>query len=105
MEKIRFTKKIRVTFYDNFTNEKKFLGDYDTEEEASEEIGKIIDDHLEYDFYMGEQEVPIMKKYIVTFYNNYEDRVEVFGDYDTEEEAFEAIEGYPELDFWVSKQI
>lgn len=105
MKKIRFMKKIRVLFYDNFTDKKKFLGDYDTEEEASEAIGELIDEHLEYDFYMGEQEVPIMKKYIVTFYNNYEDRIEFFGDYDTKEEAFEKMDKYPELDFWVSERI
>lgn len=46
-----------------------------------------------------------MKKFIVTFYNNYEDRIEVFGDYDTEEEVWEAVDASPELDFWVYARI
>lgn len=46
-----------------------------------------------------------MKKIIVNFYNNYTDTIEFFGDYDTKEEAFEAIGEYPELDFWVSERI
>ncbi len=43
-----------------------------------------------------------MKKYVVNFYNNYTDKVEFYGDYDTEEELWAAIEGQPELDFFVS---
>lgn len=46
-----------------------------------------------------------MKKYIVCFYNTYTDTIEVFGDYDTKEEAFEEMDKYPELDFWVSERI
>lgn len=46
-----------------------------------------------------------MKKYIVFFYNNYTDSKEIFGEYDTEDEVWDAVEAYPELDFWVYTRI
>ena len=46
-----------------------------------------------------------MKKYMVYFYNNYEDKWEAFGDYNTEAEAWEATDAYPELDFKVYKEL
>ena len=46
-----------------------------------------------------------MKKYVVFFYNNYTLAKEVFGEYDTEEEVWDAVETAPELDFLVYKMV
>ncbi len=44
-------------------------------------------------------------KYAVIFFNNYTEQEELFGTYATEEAAWEATEGSPELDFWVYKLV